>query len=579
MQLLRWHVDRSKGLGLPGLTCLTMLAIACAWSPIEAQVVRGVVRETAGGTDVPGVLVTLERVAAQTAAGALSVLSNERGEYAIRAPGPGRYRLAAKRIGVRRSVTESFDLSEGETREVTVEIEPLVYTLPEVAVATADFCIVRREQEGRVASLWDEVRTALTATSITVRDTLYRGSVVMFGRLLDGRGRILNENRYQREGLLRQTFTSADPESLSVHGFWRDEADTVRFDAPDVDVLLSRAFMRDHCFELVDDANGETGLRFTPARGRTVGDVQGTIWLDARSFELRRVEFGYTRMERVPRADRFGGEVHFARLASGAWVVRRWFIRSPQFTRQVARRDAQQRFGRPDPTPIRLSVDRIADNRMLENGGVAYVDHLRTFETPATITGSVRDSTGAVYPAGVVRLAGTGYSTPIDAGGRFRMDSLPPGVYRIEVVKDVHIALGTSAVEEDVSVEPGGEATVELRETGLTGLLTRMCGGREVARDRTAMRVVLLDAQANRPFTGQPLRLWWTEYVRERGLQRVVQPRLDATTGSDGSVVFCGLPLNVSMELGVAIGPDRAHRLESISLTSRMPSVRTIRSP
>lgn len=556
------------------LAAITMSASA------HAQVVRGAVRELSGGSTLPGVLVTLEQLGADdsSATSVASVLSNDRGEYTILAPRPGRYRLAAKRIGVKRTLTAPFDLGAGAAREVTIEIEPLLYTLPEVAVATANFCIPREEEVGRVASLWDEIRTALTATSITVRDTLYQGRIVSFGRVLDGRGRVLSENTHHREGLLRETFTSSPPESLSVLGYWAEEGDTVRFDAPDVNVLLSNPFLRDHCFELAEGDSGETGLRFRPAPGRTVGDVQGLMWVDARSFELRRIEFTYTRLPDIDRADGLGGEVHFARLTSGAWVVRRWSLRVPMFARRSDRGPTlERRRGRPNPNANRIFVNRVVENRMLENGGVAYVDHLRTFEQPSRISGVVLDSTGKPFASGRVQLAGTRYAAATDANGRFRLDSLPPGVYRIEAVRDFHVALGTSAVDQDVSVEPGGEATVELKETGLNGVLTRMCGGRELTRDRTAIRIVLLDGE--RPYTGQPLRLWWTEYVRDRGVQRVAQPRLDATTASDGSVVFCGLPLNVSIELGVAIGPDRARRLETLSLTSRVPSVRTIRLP
>jgi hypothetical protein len=509
-------------------------------------------------------------------AGALSVLSNERGHYAIRAPGPGRYRLAAKRIGVKRTIVAPFDLAEGETREVTIEIEQLLYALPEVSVTTATFCIPREDQVGRVASLWEEVRTALTATSISVRDTLYSGRIVSFGRLLDGRGRILSENTQHHDGQLRETFTSQAPESLSVYGYWSEEGDTVRFHAPDVAVLLSESFLRDHCFELADESREEAGLRFRPAPGRSVGDVQGTIWVDARSFELRRIEFTYTRLPVVQRVDGLGGEVHFARLNSGAWVVRRWYVRVPQFALRSNRGPTMERvYGRPNP--IRLQVNRVVENRMLEHGGVAYVDNLRIFERPASISGVARDSTGAVFTPGIIRLAGTQYASAVDVNGRFRIDSLPPGVYRVEVARDFHTALGTSAAEQDVTIEPGEDATVELKETGLDGLLARLCGGRAVARNRTALRIVAVSGTDDQPDSGQPLRLWWTEYVPDRGLQRIVQQQLDGVTGADGSVVFCGLPVNVSIDLGLAIGPDRARRLETLRLTSRVPGIRTIR--
>ena len=569
----------------PGARCrraaYVLLAPALLFtSALQAQVVRGVVREAVTGTLVPGVLVTLERVSeGPGAADSVSVLSDARGDFAVRATVPGRFRLVAKRIGVRRTISEPFELAAGETRQLSLELEALLYTLPEVAVATATFCIPKEEQVGRIAALWDEARTALSATSITVRDSLYRGRIVSFARLLDGRGRVLNETSKQYDGLLNQTFTGISPETLSVRGYWRDEEDSVRFDAPDVDVLLSESFLREHCFELVNETDGEVGLRFQPVPGRPVADVRGTMWLDARSFELRRLEFTYTRLPRVERAERLGGEVHFARLASGAWVVRRWSIRAPQFANiSVSRREITRRYDRADPTVMRAGgVNRLVENRMVENGGVAYIDHLRSFEKPVVIRGIARDSAGAPLTPGRVRLAGTQYTAPIDANGRFQLDSVPPGIYRIEALTESVASLGIADAEEEVTILAGNETSVALKADGLNGLLTRLCGGRQLPRDRTALRVVLIDDGANRPDNGTALRLWWTEYVRERGVNRVVQQQLDATTDADGSAVFCGLPVDVPLDLGLALGPDRAQRLETLRIPSRAPLVRTIK--
>jgi hypothetical protein len=223
-----------------------------------------------------------------------------------------------------------------------------------------------------------------------------------------------------------------------------------------------------------------------------------------------------------------------------------------------------------------LVIDRVVENRMIENGGVAYVDHLRSYEKPATVRGVARDSAGAPLTPALVRLAGTQYAAAVDASGGFVLDSVPPGLYRIEAVTDSSAAVGIAAAEQDVTVDAGDETSVTLRAAGLDGLLTRMCGGRPVARDRTALRVILVDVATNRSDIGTTLRLWWTEYVRERGVNQVVQQQLDAVTGADGSAVFCGLPVNVPLDLGLAVGPDRARRLETLRLPSRVPVAHTI---
>ena len=543
-------------------------------SAAQAQVVRGLVRESSTGTPIEGALVSLESAVGVGPSGTVNVLSDERGEFAIRAANAGEYRLSAKRIGVKRTLTEPFQLGAGETRQITIDLEPVLYVLPEVAVATANFCIPKRDQVGRVAALWEEVRTALTATSISVRDSLYRGRIVSYARLLDGRGRVLSETTRHHDGVLNGTFSAVHPETVSVNGYWREEQDSVRFDAPDVDILLSGSFLRDHCFELGGEAPDEIALRFSPAPGRPVTDVMGTMWVDARTFELRRLEFTWTRLPRVERVQNLGGEVHFARLASGAWVVRRWSLRVPQFA-QVG---FVRRWGtRADPSLVRgLGIDRLVENRVRENGGMAFIDHLRSFESPSSLRGMVRDSAGAPLSAALVRLAGTRYAVRADSNGRFAFDSVPPGLYQVEAITDSLSALDVALAAQEVTVSAGADASVNLRGTGIDGLLARMCGGRSLTRDRTAMRVMLVADTANRPAPATPLRLWWTEYVRERGVNRVVRQQLDAETAGDGSVVFCGLPVNVPLDLGPAIGADRAHRLETVVLPSRHPIVRIV---
>ena len=102
--------------------CLLLAASAA-----HGQVVRGVVTGQGSATPFAGVLVTLEPAAdgvnasrEQGASGAASGLTNQRGEYAIRASSAGRYRLTAKRIGVQRFISEPFSVSEGETLRMDI---------------------------------------------------------------------------------------------------------------------------------------------------------------------------------------------------------------------------------------------------------------------------------------------------------------------------------------------------------------------------------------------------------------------------------------------------------------------------
>jgi len=355
------------------LVCLAILPVAPLVSS-GAQNVRGLVTEQATGTPLAGVLLTLSRDDSAAAAVA-TTLTNERGEYTLRAPQPGRYRLGAKRIGVRRFESEVIELVASQDVERNVELEALAFKLPTVTVHSQPLCVRRADQAGRIASLWEEVRTALTATQVSLRDRLVRARVVRYVHVLNAQNLQVEAQRSvrQTDGVVERPFVSLPGDALSRGGYWRVlPNDSITYYAPDADVLLSATFARDHCFGVADgrgERAGLTGLSFEPASGREVPDVRGTLWLDARTFELRLVEFKYSRLPVATGNRNIGGEVHFAKLPSGAWIVERWFIRMPRYTDRPTTRST----GVPGQRPI----VEYSLTGLIEEGGTVTVDTVR----------------------------------------------------------------------------------------------------------------------------------------------------------------------------------------------------------
>lgn len=332
---------------------LLVLLIFAPFATTSAQTVRGIVKEQNSGLPLPGVLIALA-LDSDPGSAVATTLSNEQGAYSIRAPRAGRYVLGAKRIGVRRYTSVALDLKESQELQLDVELEALVYQLPTVTVHSEPLCVRRAEHAARVASLWDEASTALTATQVSLRDRLVRARVVRYVRdihatSLRPEGDL---SRRQSDGVMEQPFVSLPAEALSRNGYWRHlPNDSIAYYAPDATVLLSRSFARDHCFGVVEgrgDRNGLTGMEFEPERDRETPDVRGTIWLDARTFELRLVEFKYSRLPYPSNNRNVGGEVHFSRLPGGAWIVERWFIRMPRYNKNPTTRST----GIPGVAPI-----------------------------------------------------------------------------------------------------------------------------------------------------------------------------------------------------------------------------------
>jgi hypothetical protein len=147
-----------------------------------------------------------------------------------------------------------------------------------------------------------------------------------------GSGTVNADSRRRVEGMAHKPFVTVDPERLSASGFIERAGEGYVYAAPDADVLLSDRFLEEHCFRLRGSgapAPGLIGLAFEPVRGRRVSDVEGVLWVDRASAELRLLEFEYTRAPIRGSRGVPGGRMEFQRLPDGRWITSSWVIRMP----------------------------------------------------------------------------------------------------------------------------------------------------------------------------------------------------------------------------------------------------------
>ncbi len=263
------------------LRLLALALVATAARDARAQVVRGTVRDDASGAPLVGVVVSIQRhregqVALPTSRARVTAgLTNAQGEYALAAGDSGHFVVSAKRIGVRQYVSPAIALSHGQTRQLDIRLEGVRYELPTVTVSTATPCGTRDVDRGRIAALWAEASAALTASALSLRDRLFHATIEHYQRVLEARTlSVRTETRNIRRSVTEHAFVSFPAESLAVVGYARTLDDgTIEHFAPDAQVLLSDAFVRDHCFGLAKPTGTEVGITFQPVRQRRVADI------------------------------------------------------------------------------------------------------------------------------------------------------------------------------------------------------------------------------------------------------------------------------------------------------------------
>lgn len=435
---------------LPLLICAALLFPRGA----HAQTVSGTVVNEAGGAPVRGALVSLLDAAGKRVG---SVLTDEKGAFALRAPAPGEFRVRAERVGMSSASSGPLPLAAGEARVLRLATRSMAVMLEGIQVqGTGRGCVVSPGAGASTAALWDEARKALDAAEFTRAQKASVFAIRRYRRVLEpDRLTVLQAAEDSTTGRYASPFTALPAENLASGGYVRTQGDETLFFPPDAAVLLSDTFLNQHCFRVRPGRGenaGQVGLEFEPIRGRTLPDVRGVLWLDAANAELRTLDYAFTGVALGPTDTRWGGRVHFDRLPSGGWIVRRWSLRMPQMGRPTARPELGL-MGRSG-APVVVAVVEVG-------GEVTRVDEAAPEPRRASVAGVVWDSTRAAAIAGArVFLDGTGHAALTGADGRFLIEQVPEGRYRLVWSHPRADSLGFTPPPAAVEVGASGETTV-----------------------------------------------------------------------------------------------------------------------
>lgn len=359
----------------------------------------------------------------------------------------------------------------------------------------------------------------------------------------------------------QRAFRSIDADSLEAFGFVLGQEEDWSYFAPDAAILLSDGFLRTHCFQMVRE-DDRLGLRFEPAPGRDVPEVEGTIWLDESGL-LDRLEFEYTNLSGLIARSRtlerqisrisLGGDVHFEAMESGGWIVRNWSIRMPRVGHLVdPAGDVVQRFldGVVEVGGEVLAAQPQAEGR----------NQIVFSQAAGAVRGMVQDTSGVNPLAGaLVYLSGGASVTNTAADGSFLLENVRPGAYGLVVEHELRAQLGVPAPSREIEIVASQimDAGV-LRFPDRATVLEGRCEGHPLVEienpfsrrgEPAIVGGVLLD-EGRLPVSGGRVRVRWTAVAfdaaggaaeRWRGIEVPVDER--------GGWFACGVPNDARIEV------------------------------
>ncbi len=537
----------------------------------QAQVVKGRVTSGAASQPVEGAAISLLDSSGARVGG---MFSDALGEFAITAPTSGRYTVRAVRIGYRPTEGASIAIDAGQVVEESLVMEPVPVALPTVVTQGDDRCVIRPVEGLAVARVWQAARDGLDAALLAEEQQLVRTTVQRFERTVRLNGKTTSERSWTLEGQNANPFQSAPPEKLAEHGYSRSSGDSTMYFAPDARALLSDDFSAQHCFRLESAKASDStlvGLAFEPSRlGRKL-DIEGVIWLDRATSELRYLDFHYTTRSQSPLDERLGGRIDFEQLANGATIVKRWVIRMPISVASVGRRMEEVLLGAPRTlVALREVGGEVTEMRSASGGSLSR-------SRVATLTGTVHDSIQGSAAGGVsVYLAGTMYSTTADVNGRYRFDSLPPDRYTISFDEPTLDSLGIAPPYASIDLRAGTTTTADLAVPSVPVLLAVLCPTLPHGEERALVTGVVRDAASAKPLANTEVVLTWRMRKVVMDARQLVADTIRVKADSLGGSRVCRAPAGQTVQAVVHAGEHRSGIVD-IAIPASGISVRDLR--
>lgn len=537
--------------------------VSATGAPARAQVLEGVVVDSATQAPVTAVLVSLSDADDRRLQ---RFLVDSDGYFRFVVPRPGRYSLRAERLGLATRTMAGLDVGPEETVAVRIPVAHRAIAIEGIRATGDRRCELSSDLGAATHRAWEEARKVLNAASFTDSEGLYVYDLEKHMRELDpGSLRVRNETRAHKRTTTRQPFESRPVELLVDGGWVLEEPAGNRYFAPDADVLLSDDFLATHCLQLrAADASRPDllGLEFRPVRDGSGGpDIEGVLWLSRETGGIEWLDFRYLDLPGLldeHGSDEIGGRVDFRGLPDGSWIVSNWHIRMPLM---VLERDGVFGMQRTRLIGIAEEGGRVVEAVGARTRRVAYTP------SEGVVSGEID------RPEGRVAVVGTGVEAGVDTRGRFTIRGLPEGAYQLAYLRPALMGLDRDYALTDVRVTGGDTTAVRLRAPDPREVMATACGADLETWDPDSGVILGRVADADsRVAPGIPVVAQWTAGLDVPPRLRVRYRSEQTETGPAGEFQLCGVPADYRA-VTVTAGSGMSRVSEDLILSEEKPVV------
>lgn len=520
-----------------------------AGSRAHSQTLTG--RVTRDNAPVVGAVILVVDASGRTVA---RTASRELGEYSISAA-PGTYRVQVLQIGWRPTLAGPFTLVGGALTRANIDATGTRILLDPIIVTDRSECRVHPDSAAAAFVVWDEARKALIAASMTSAEPFTMTLKRTEQELDRDGGRVNWDSTTIKSGLTLRPFASLPPERLARDGYMTADAQANKtYWGPDADVLLSESFVSSHCLRIVrpspvGDSARLVGVGFSPStKRRDIVDVEGVLWLDRASAELRGMDYHYVNTSKIVEKADPGGHLLFLRLLSGRWIVEQWSIRVPSTATRVIRGDAPTVPGaqrvdtqREELMNIRVTSGQVAEVRrgndvLWERGRVNIVVQVVDSVTSAPVRGVL------------VRTAESRSAVASDSVGRVRLDRIAPGPITVRLESPMLESIGRSPFMVPVTVSTMNDAAISIAIPSERAAVVARCGERSLDWGEGMLRGNIVGSDSTSK--GPVVISWKTSYARLGGGESVVAEQTrEVPLGENGGFEVCGVPRDATVTI------------------------------